>query len=308
MTTSYFSVSPLQALLDAHLLHYGAELLKPEYRQVEMYTAPDVRPMIARLAPQEMTVQHLGRLLPHINGPWMTLHLLESAMILNGHISMSGQQSWANYLAIPRRTRAEKVIAESYRLLRIIRIALLHPLGFVKGNEKVIELTCHSNAYPVMVKITPCGLRLLQSLVNFYLNEYRLERIGPGYLDEMLVAYFSDLVEELYGFEDEDHVLCQFRSLTDFNRHYRFDCLNPRYFYTKTHCVIELSPQYSEQSFPIDFHICQNEHSYLIPMEALTLMPVDNSHQFGIAREELVNWLLNPENVEKNLRKLTVNL
>ncbi|MFM2482404.1 hypothetical protein [Celerinatantimonas sp. YJH-8] len=285
-------VSPLHELLHSYQAQFGCELSLPEYRCLEMYTARTVRPMggceavgsvgQARLDPQ---------LLRYLNGPWAALQLLEAALTLEATGPFEGRCSWDNYLAFPKRNRAEKVIAESYRLLRIIRIALLHPQGIVQGNADEIELTCHANAYPVMIKITPVGLNLLQSLVNFYLQEYHHERFGRAYLDAMLVAYFSDVVAELHGFEDEDHVLYQFRPLFYFNRHCRLDCCNPRYFYDESHCVVQLSSHYCDaQHYPIDFHICRNEHTYLIPIESLSPRSDPVVGSLEIARQQMAAW------------------
>ena len=279
----------------------GGALLLPEYRELEMYTSKrrhdggvhagggDSDGLSPALDPAL-----LSQLLPS----WITLHILESSFAVTQANPLEGLTSWQRYQALPRRSLAEKIVAESYRLLRIVRVALQHPQGVLKGNGQRIELGCHANVYPLQLVISAVGLRLLDSLIHVYLQTRECRELGPAYLDAMLLSYYTDLVAELRGFEDEDRALCQFRPVIEFNRHWRLECRNARYRVDSGYCLLQLAPRYADgQCHPIDFYVQLNDHHYRVPMEALVIPPgpqhlaVDGQPlRCAIAMSELAGW------------------
>ena len=275
----------------------GGDLLLPEYRELEMYTSKrrhdGGESVLDGLSPSPDPAL-LSQLLPS----WITLHLLESSFEVTAATPLEGVTSWQRYLALPRRSLAEKIVAESYRLLRIVRVALQHPQGVLKGNGQRIELGCHANVYPLQLVISSVGLRLLDSLIHVYLRSRDCRELGPAYLDAMLLSYYTDLVAELRGFEDEDRALCQFRPVIEFNRHWRLECRNARYRVEHGYCLLQLAPRYADgQCHPIDFYVQLNDHHYRVPMEALVVPPspqhlaVDGQPlRCAIAMSELAGW------------------
>lgn len=205
---------------------------------------------------------------------------------------LEGLTSWQRYQSLPRQCMADKLVAECFRLLRIIRIVLQHPQGHLKQCGGHLNLTSHANAYPLFLEISPVGLALLQSLICYYLTERGAERVGPAYLDAMLHSYFTDLVGEIRGFEDEDRVLCQFRPHLLLNRHWRLDCFNPRFLVEEGCCVLQLAPRFADGSVhPIDFHLRLNDGLYRIPMEAMHARPDSGSPLCNAIRlDELAGW------------------
>lgn len=279
----------------------GAALLLPEYRELEMYTSK--RRHDGGVHAGEAVSDGQARapdpaLLSQVLPSWITLHILESSFEVTAATPLEGLTSWQRYQALPRRSLAEKIVAESYRLLRMVRVALQHPQGVLRGSGQRIELGCHANAYPLQLVISPVGLRLLDSLIHLYLQSRERSDLGPAYLDAMLLSYYTDLVAELRGFEDEDRVLCQFRPAILLNRHWRLECRNARYRVDNGYCLLQLGPRYADgQCHPIDFYLQLNDHHYRVPMEALVVPPcpqniaVDGQPlRCAIAMSELVGW------------------
>ena len=271
-------------------------LLLPEQRELEMYTSKRRTGTSETMVDADARIRH--ELLPHVMPSWLTLQLVEASFTLGDGTHLEGMTSWQRYLALPRKSVAQKVIAESYRLLRIVRVSLQHPAGELKGTEQRIELGCNTNAYPLQLVISAVGLRLLDSLCHYYLRAQLQHDVGPAYLDAMVLAYFTDLVAELRGFEDEDRALCQFRPSVVLNRHWRLACRNPRYRVDEGYCLLQLGPRYADgQTHPIDFFIRLNECHYRVPMEALVVPPGSGSRAFdgqpvrcAIAMRDLAGW------------------
>lgn len=270
----------MTALLADYWQRQGAGLPWPEYRSLEMYGG---KPQGLSQLPVLPAVEADGvdpALVPHLVGPWQLLHLLEADFMLRGLVPLEGQTSWQHQLALPRQDPAQKLVAEGYRVLRMVRIALCHPQGQLKGVRDRqgrllgLSLGCNANAYPVQCGISLVGLALLQSMSLFYLQERDGGRVGPAYLQAMLLSYYTDLVAEIHEFEDEDRALCQFHSGLGLNRHERLECRNPRFLVEAAHCLIQLAPRFADGVVrPIDFFLHLNDGHYRVPMEALVALP-----------------------------------
>jgi hypothetical protein len=259
----------LVCLLDEFRKSHGSNWHQPEYRGLEMYSAKK-RSADAQKVQSDAVFSGKQTMLLSLQGAWSALNLLEAYFSQQQPHTVEGVTSWQRYQQLPKKQIADKIIAETYRLLRIVRIAWLHSDGQIERRGNVTELCCNSNQYPLILKITDTGLSLLQSLVFYFLNKAQTQ-YGDAYHDAMLQSYFTDLVGELRGFEDEDRVLCQFRTSLNINRHWRLDCENPRYQVTDGFCVIQLNPRYNDAvCHPIDFHLRLNDRFYVVPMEALT--------------------------------------
>lgn len=270
----------LTALLTDYWQRQGASLHWPEYRGLEMYGGKP-QGLSQQWAPPAAQCEGVDpALVPWLAGPWQLLHLLEADFMLRGLVPLEGQASWQHQLALPRQDQAQKLVAEGYRLLRLVRIALCHPQGQLKGSRdrqgrlQGLSLGCHANAYPVQCGISLVGLQLLQSMLLFYLQERDGGRVGPAYLQAMLLSYYTDLVAEIHEFEDEDRALCQFHPGLELNRHARLECRNPRFGVAEAHCLIQLSPRLAAGPVrPIDFFLHLNDGHYRVPMEALVALP-----------------------------------
>lgn len=263
-----------RAMLDGFRRAWGAGWSLPELRSIEMYTRKK------RMTPPTVAIPPSC---PESAGTLHALSLLETALAVQSACFADEIPSWQLYGQLPRRTLTERLAAEAFRLLRVVRIALEHPAGqFHANDDEVLHFKCLDPRYPVDMGITAVGLRLLQSFVFFYLDAVD-QPWGEAYVEAMLSTYYTDIVGELRGFEDEDHEIYQFRPTLRINRHFRLACANPRFSVADQCCHIELGPVHQDQArFPVDFYLRIAEIHYIVPVEALT----DNA----IALTELAHW------------------
>lgn len=240
---------------------FGSRWSRPEYRQIELYSKKK------KLAfrddePQAQVKDALSS--------GMAFMLLESFLAGRDPSLMEGKTSWQKYLALPRKTGTEKLVAEVYRLLRVYRIALFHPDGRVEARDGLIRTSCVFERCSLSLNITAAGLALLESFVFHYLDSFR-QPYGEAYVEAMLMQYFTDIVEEVRKFADEDRVLYQFRQPLPFNRHFRFDCDNPKFQLRDGYVMLDIGNLYSNSArYPIDFFLALDNVLYIIPAEALT--------------------------------------
>jgi hypothetical protein len=94
---------------------------------------------------------------------------------------------------------------------------------------------------------------------------------------------FCDLVAEIKRFSDEDRILYQFRRRPPFNRHFRFDCDNPKVNYEADYVEFEIGERYRDPArYAIDFYVVLDDVLHIVPVEALK--------DGRIARAELPKW------------------
>ena len=66
-------------------------------------------------------------------------------------------------------------------------------------------------------------------------------------------------------------MLYQFQRKQPFNRHFRFDCDNPKTQVADDVLEVETSPAYQDAAlYPIDFFIVHGDTLHIVPAEALT--------------------------------------
>jgi hypothetical protein len=252
---------------------FGNRWSLPEYRQIELYS----KKKKLAFCDDEPPAQVKDTL-----SSGVAFMLLEGFLAARDPSLMEGKTSWQKYLALPRKTGVEKLVAEVYRLLRVYRIALFHPDGLVEAREGLIRTSCVFERCSLSLNITTAGLALLESFVFHYLDSFR-QPYGEAYVEAMLMQYFTDIVGEVRKFADEDRVLYQFRQTLPFNRHFRFDCDNPKYELLDDHLVLDIGKIYGDRArYPIDFFLEVGNAVYILPVEALT------GNRFPIA--ELGKW------------------
>lgn len=259
---------------------FGSRWSLPEYRQIELYSK---RKKLAfsddvASAPVKDTLS-----------AGVTFMLLENHLAARDPALMEGKTSWQKYLALPRKTGVEKLVAEVYRLLRVYRIALFHPDGLVEAHDGLIHTSCVFERCSLSLNITPIGLALLESFVFHYLDSAR-QPYSEAYVEAMLMQYFSDIVAEVRKFADEDRVLYQFRQALPFNRHLRLDCDNPKFESRDGHIVLDIGKTHANPlRFPIDFFLVLDNALYIVPVEALTgnLLPIADLPKWAARGPEL---------------------
>ena len=264
----------LPELLADYQTHFGSKLSLPEYRQIELYTK---KKKLAFADPLPPTDPFVAAAL----GPNIAFMLLESHFQAENP-ALESAGTWATYLAVPRQTTSQKIVAEIYRILRIYHIASTQKNGHVDIEDGIIRTYCSFDRVALVLSISTTGLGLLQSFVHYYLNSLN-QPYSDAYNDLIIQQYFADIVVEIKRFNDVDRVLYQFHKKLYFNRHFRYDCDNPKFEITETHCKFEIGPMYRNPAiYPIDFFLEMTGKMYIIPVEAL----IDGD----IALDQLPKW------------------
>ena len=254
----------LEDLLDDYQARFGHRQHLPEYRQVEFYT----RKKRLGFSP---AVAEAGR--PRLRGALateMAFQLLEG-LLTSHQPALEGLTSWQRYLALPRSTAIDKLVAEVYRILRVHHLALVMPEGRleVDMDDGLIRIRCVHARCALFLTTTPVGLELLESFVCYYLDAAR-QPYGDAYLEAMLAQYFVDIVAEIKGFNDEDRILYQFNQRLPINRHFRFDSDNPAYRVEAGMLQLEIGKRYADPlRYPVDFYLVFDGRLHVIPVEAL---------------------------------------
>jgi len=243
---------------------FGGQWAAPEYRQIELYTK---KKQLA-FSDEEASAGAAS----HPPNPLSTLvafSLLENVLEARD-LSLEGKPLWQKYLGLPKKSVTDKLVAEVFRILRIYRTVVLHRDGQMEIHNGSVKLNCTHNRCALSLWISPVGLRLIESFVFYYLDSFR-QPYSEAYVEAMLTQYFLDIVAETKKFADEDRVLYQFRRKYDLNRHFRFDCDNPKFSFDGDQIVFEIGERYQDKSrFPIDFFVMIRDVLHIIPVEALT--------------------------------------
>ena len=230
----------------------------PEYRQIELYSKRKTLSFAPPDPAPEVPVGQLAGLCRAYAGLDFLLCPDEA------------KTTWQRYLALPRATRTDKLVAELYRVLRVARAVLFHPHGHVEMGDGIVKINGAIDMVALSLEITVAGLGLLESMVAWYAQSLR-QPYPAAYVEAMLGQYFFDIVAEIKRFADEDRVLYQFRRKYAFARHYRFDCDNPKSREEDGKLVIEIGALHRDPvAHPIDFFVIHDGKLHIVPVEALT--------------------------------------
>ncbi len=264
----------LQEMVADYSDRFGRSLSLPEYRQIEIY---------ARKKRVSFT-EDRDNAPPVVAG---ILGLNTSFLLLDGFfqsrdIGLEGKTLWDRYRALPRHSTTDKLVAEVYRILRIIRLTSLHASDQIDLEDGLITLFCTYNRDALRLTITPLGLELLRSFVVYYLDSLT-QPYGEAYVEAMLMEYFADIVGEIKSFADEDRVLFQFRRKYQFGRTLRLDCDSPRFSSEAGRICFEIGDNFANGArYPIDIFVVIDAALHIIPIEALT--------DFSLSEEDLPKW------------------
>lgn len=246
----------------------------PEYRQIELYTKPKVLGFLDPEPPEEAPMERLAAV--------ARAALAFEAVLASRYPTALPLTSWKRCLEMPRGTREEKFIAELHRILRIVRKIVFHPHGHVDMREGVVCLNGAIDQVALSLEITAAGLDLLESTVAYWFSALS-SPYPEAYVNCMIGEYFCDIVAEIKRFADEDRILYQFRHPAPFNRHFRFDCDNPKVKFENDKISFEIGELYRDPArFPIDFFFVFDDVLNIVPIEALK--------DGWIARGELRKW------------------
>lgn len=241
----------------------GQHLALPEYRQIELYTKKKTLAFAEPVVrPDEAAQRAVARCC-------LSFSLLDTALQA-ADPGLEGKTGWQTYLSLPRSTMTAKLVAEIYRILRVLRTIAIHPAGHLAVEEGAVKLNGAIHQVALSLEITQVGLALLDSAVAYWLG-FRDQPYPESYGEAMLARYLTDIMGEIRRFADEDRVLYQFRLKFHFSRHYRFDCDNPKFTLDGEQCRFDLGGRYgSADRYPIDLFVVMDNSLHIIPVEALT--------------------------------------
>ncbi|MET0388987.1 MAG: hypothetical protein ABW321_23640 [Polyangiales bacterium] len=239
----------------------------PEYRELDLYDRAK------RLSFVEPAPEAAATLPPPMAASVESLrhaqHALDDHLAARDPLLGEGRSSWQRYLDLPRKTATDKLVAEVFRILRIVRVAASHAQGHVEQREGLIEFACTFNRCALSVSMTESGLALLTTFVSYFLQAPELP-YSEAYIELMLGQYFTDIVAEIKKFADEDRILFQFQHAGYFNRHFRYDCDNPHLHFEGDQVRFEINKLHANPTvYPLDFYCMLDEHLHIVPVEAL---------------------------------------
>ncbi|SEI48956.1 hypothetical protein SAMN04244579_00805 [Azotobacter beijerinckii] len=254
-----------QEMVAQYRASFGELCARPEHRHIEPYTSP----RRLNFAPPETdaTRRIPGRLVLALTSAYALLADWQECR----DPSLAELGSWQRYLALPRRSATEKLIAEVFRILRVFRAAAIQHNGAIEiRDDGLVRASCTYNRCALNLLITQSGLELLAACVAGYLESFD-QPYSEAYQELLFGQYYADIVAEIRAFADDDRVLFQFRHKGWFNRHLRLDCDTPRLRLEEDgHYCIDLG-KYGENAarHPIDFYISLDSRLYIVPVEAL---------------------------------------
>jgi hypothetical protein len=240
----------------------------PEYRQIELYS----KRKTLHFAPAEPSSGEVTQRVGGICAAFMAL----DAYLESQHFPGESGPSWERYRNLPRSTLTDKLVAELYRILRVARAVAFHPHGHIEAQDGIVKINGAVNRVALSLEITPAGLMLLESAAAYYLDSLR-QPYPAAYAEAMLSEYFFDIIEEIKRFGDEGRILYQFQRKHPFNRHFRFDCDNPKTHANGDAIEIETGGAHRDRArYAIDFYIVFGGALHIVPVEALAgdLLPL----------------------------------
>jgi hypothetical protein len=246
----------------------------PEHRQIELYSKPRVLTFDEPPAPEEAPIARIAAV--------ARAAVVFEATLAGLYPTDLPLTSWARAKDLPKTTPVEKIVAQLHRVTRILRLIAFHPHGQVEMRNGVICMGGVIGKEVYYFDITAAGLDLIETMVAYWF--YARDSIFPeAYVAWMFSEMFFDLGGEIRRYSDEGRTLYQFRRQGDFNRHFRFDCDNPKATFEGDHVEIDISAPYRDSArYAIDFYAVLHDVLHIIPVEALK--------DGRIARAELPKW------------------
>ncbi len=234
----------------------------PEYRQIELYS----KRKSLSFAP---AATDGGRPLGRIAGVCRSFLVLDAFLAAHS-LTDDDRASWPRYQALPRNTPTERVVGELYRVMRVVQTVAFHPQGIVEMDNGIVKLKSIVGKVVFILDLSLAGLVLLESAVAYYLDALR-QPYPTAYVESIMIQYFQDIVGEIRRYSDEGRSLYQFRAQPLLNRHFRFDCDNPKTRLDDAFLEIEIGAMHRNSAlYPIDFFVILRGVLHIIPAEALT--------------------------------------
>jgi hypothetical protein len=240
---------------------WSNKLRLPEYRQVELYTKRKALSFEDAALPDDVPMERIAAS--------VRAALVFEAALAGVHPTQHPLTAWARCKEMPKTTQTEKVLAELHRITRTLRKIAFHSHGHVDLRDGIICLGGAIDGVALTLEITAAGLDLIETMAAYWFSAKN--SIYPeAYVEWLFSEMFCDLVGEIKRFSDEDRILYQFRRRPPFNRHFRFDCDNPKATFEADHVRFEIGERFSDPArYAIDFYVVFSDVLHIIPVEAL---------------------------------------
>jgi hypothetical protein len=238
------------------------QLRLPEHRQIELSTARKVIPFAPADADSEAPM-------PLALGACRTFMMLD-AFHEARLAGAEGVSYWQRYIDLPRKSLSDKIGAEIYRMLRVVRLLTFHRLGEISMKNGLLDIKGEVAREVLWLRISPAGLKLIESAAFWYMDAVR-QPYPDVYIDAMMAEYYADIIGEIKKYSDEKRSLNQFRKpFATFNRHFRLDCASFPLKIGTDALVFEVTELHRNASvYPVDFYLPYGEDLFIVPAEAL---------------------------------------
>jgi hypothetical protein len=233
----------------------------PDYRQIELYSKSRLLTFDEPPLPEEAPLERIAAL--------ARAAVVFEATLAGLHPTDLPLTSWARAKELPKTTLIEKITIQLHRLTRIIRLIAFHPHGQVEMRNGVICMGGVIGKEVYYFDITAAGLDLIETMVAYWFASR--ESVYPeAYMERVFSEMFFDIDAEIRRYADEGRTLYQFQRKGPFNRHFRFDCDNPKSTFEDDHVLIEIPAPYRDSArYAIDFYAVLHDVLHIIPVEAL---------------------------------------
>lgn len=257
----------------------------PEQRKIELYTH-GLEVSLADPGPPEGPP---GWDIPPVMDALVAFMLLE-AQLETSHPGLAELPWGQRQAALAPRDRVQRVMAQVYRILRLLRRGVAAPGARLKNGEGVFQLNYVERPFAFGLRVTHAGLELLASLVALYLDLLR-QPYPEAYLEALLSQYYEDIITEVRYLSDEEGSVLHFRKEMAFNRHCRLRCGNARFVLGPQHLEVAIGERFADpRAYPIDFFLLIEGEFHIIPAEAL--------ETGRLPRAELERWRARPPQPE----------
>ena len=249
----------------------------PECRKIELYTnSLEVKLFDPEPAPEPN----------HWDIP-QVMEALNAFMLLDAHLEagkpeLAGLGLRERFKALNPATRTQRLTAQVYRILKVLRRGVSAPGVRLKSSERVFQVNYTEKPFAFGLRVTFSGLELLTGFVALLLD-FERQPHAEAYVEAMLSQYYEDIIAEVRYLSDEDGSVLHFRKKFAFNRHFRFQCCTARFELGPTSLTIDIGERFNDKlAYPLDFYLLIEGEFHIVPCEALS--------NGVMAREELAAW------------------
>ena len=167
-----------------------SQLSLPEHRQIELYSKRKALSFAATDVADGIPVTEIA-------GVCRAFVALDAA--LAGPGTAGGGTSWERCRNLPRFSATQRLLGELYRVARLVWVVASDARGRISYCDGLIDFDAIVAPSVLAAKITPAGLRLLESAIVYYLTS-RLEPYPGAYVEAMLTEYYLDLLGEVRSY------------------------------------------------------------------------------------------------------------